>query len=126
MKFAAYTAVSFITFFQVLLVLFCIIVYMAVCFVCFKFSFVQIAVMFYVVYVPFCIFCFIVSFCVLFVCKCVLYYCHRVSTQLRLPNLSYHIIYHIIFGASIFRFKQSIGTGLMQILSLALIKYYIF
>jgi len=28
-------------------------------------------------YVPFWVFCFIVSFCVLFVCKCVLYYCHR-------------------------------------------------
>ena len=27
--------------------------------------------------VLFCVFCFIVSFCVLFVCKRVLYYCHR-------------------------------------------------
>jgi len=33
-KFAAYMAVSFITFFHVILVLFCIIVYMVVCFVC--------------------------------------------------------------------------------------------
>jgi hypothetical protein len=39
--------------------------------------------------VPFWVFCFIVSFCVLFVCKCVLYYCHRVSTQLQLINVSY-------------------------------------
>jgi len=28
-------------------------------------------------------------FCVLFVCKCVLYYCHRVTTQLQLINISY-------------------------------------
>ena len=31
-----------------------------------------------------------VSFSVLFVCICVLYYCHRVATQLQL-NISYHI-----------------------------------
>ena len=35
MKFAAYMPVSFITFFPILLVLFCITVYMVVCFVCF-------------------------------------------------------------------------------------------
>jgi len=36
-----------------------------------------------------CIVCF-VSFCVLSVCECVLYYCHRVATQLQLTNISYH------------------------------------
>ena len=39
-----------------------------------------------VMYVTFWVFCFIVLFCVLFVCTCVLYYCHRVSTQLQLTN----------------------------------------
>jgi hypothetical protein len=39
-----------------------------------------------------CIVCF-VSFCVLLVCKCVLYNCHRVATHLQLTNISYRIKY---------------------------------
>ena len=42
----------------------------------------QLIVMFYVLFVS------IVLFQVLFVCKCVLYYCHRVSIQLQLQNIS--------------------------------------
>jgi len=33
---------------------------------------------------------------VLFVCKCALYYCHRVATQLLLTNISYHIVSYAI------------------------------
>jgi hypothetical protein len=38
----------------------------------------------------------IVLFYVLFLCKCVLYYWHRVATQLQLINISYHIIYYTL------------------------------
>jgi fatty acid desaturase len=58
-----------------------------------------------------------VSFSLLFLCMCVLNYCHRVATQLQLTNtvyliiyhtisyhishhISYHIIYHIIYNIS--------------------------
>ena len=49
--------------------------------------------------VPFWVFCFIVLFCVLILCKCVLYYYHRVSPQLQLTNtyiISHHITSHHI------------------------------
>jgi hypothetical protein len=39
----------------------------------------------------YCLFC---DYSVLFVCICVLNYCHRVATQLQL-NTSYHISFHI-------------------------------
>jgi len=51
----------------------------------------------YCYYVPFWVFCFIVLFYVLFVCKCVLFYCYRVSTQFQLTNISYHINIHGLF-----------------------------
>ena len=39
-----------------------------------------------------------VLFYVLFVCKCVLYHCHRVLTQLHLTNMSYMINITRIFS----------------------------
>ena len=36
----------------------------------------------------------IVLFYVLFVCKCVLYYCHRVSAKLQLTNISYIYLFY--------------------------------
>ena len=36
------------------------------------------------------------SFCVLFVCKCVLYYFHRVATQLQLTNISNKLGYRVL------------------------------
>ena len=50
-----------------------------------------------VMYVTFLVLLFIVLFCVLVVRKCVMYYYHRVSTQMQLTNISYHIVsYHVI------------------------------
>jgi len=39
-------------------------------------------------------YCWFGSFSVLFVCICVLNYCHRVATQLQLTNISYQISLH--------------------------------
>jgi hypothetical protein len=62
----------------------------------------SIFVLFYVFlcYSMYCLFCDVL--CILFVCKCVLYYGHRLSTHLQLTKISYHIMsYHIIFLYSI-------------------------
>jgi len=51
-----------------------------------------------------CIGCF-VSFSVLFVCICVLYYCHRVATQLQL-NIPFHINYNHVEHQLLTYYKQ--------------------
>jgi len=90
-------AVSFITFFHFLLVPFfyqytygCMFCMLLFNFVNYAFLLLRLCIL-TVMYVPFWIFRFIVLFCALFVCKCVLYYCHRVSTQLQSASISYHI-----------------------------------
>jgi hypothetical protein len=85
-------------------VVFFIIVYVGVCFVCFclilkiMYSYILCLCILIVMYVLFLVFSVILLFCVLLVFKCVLYYCHRLSTQKRLTKYitSHHIIsYHI-------------------------------
>ena len=81
---------------------------MVVCFVCF-FKFCKLCIFIVTFIYSYCyvyvflllyMFCsvysvFNVLFYVLFVCKCILYYCHQLSTQLQLTDTSYHISYYV-------------------------------
>ena len=101
MIFGAYRAFSFITFFHVFRFHFLIMVYIVVCFVYFCLM-LEIMYFYFYVFLLLCTFRFvysvlILSFSVLFVCKCVLYYCHRVSIQFQLTNISYNNKYIISY-----------------------------
>jgi len=63
-----------------------------------------------VIYVLFWIFCFIVLFCVLFMCKCVLYCCHRVPSRWQLQNISCHMTSGLCW-----RFERSYPNHLQDI-----------
>ena len=97
MNFAVYMALSFIAFFHILVVPFFITVYVVVMFCMLSFNFVNYVILLLclciliVTYVLFFVFRFTVLLCVLLVCKYVLYYSHRVSTQLQLTNISYYL-----------------------------------
>jgi hypothetical protein len=100
MKFATFMAITFIAFIHVLLVPFLYIIYGHM-FCMLLFNFVNVVLLLFylyiliVMYVPVRVFRYIVLFCVLFVCKCVMYYCHKVSSRLQLTNniISYIIPY---------------------------------
>jgi hypothetical protein len=55
--------------------------------------------------------------CVLFVCKCVLYYCHRVSTQLQLTNM-YHIIYTKLYWTGLAQDRDRWRTLVSAVMNL--------
>jgi hypothetical protein len=83
--------------------------FLLLCYICQYFyyhvmcSFVSLSILI-VIYVPFFVFCLIMLFFVLFLCKCVLYNCHRVPTQLQLKKIIYHPqCVHPWFTSLIFR-----------------------
>ena len=62
-------------------------VYVSYAYLCVNYVFLLLCLCILIVMcVLFWVFCFVVLFCVLFECKCVLYYFHRVSTQLQLTK----------------------------------------
>jgi hypothetical protein len=69
-----------------------------------------------------CIVCF-VSFYALFVCKCVLYCCHRVTTQLQLTNISYGCMFCML----LFNFVNYVFLLLcLCILFVMYVQFYVF
>jgi hypothetical protein len=85
----------------------CIICLLLHVFLCCMYGLFVVACIVCVVCIVCCMYCF-VSFSVLFVCICVLYYCHRVATQLQLniyPIISYiiSITYNMLKTCTVFK-----------------------
>jgi len=120
MRFAAYIGFSFIIFFHILLFQFLITVYMfydlyvsvSFCKLCILYCYVCVFLLLclrnLVIYVLFCVFCFTVLFYELFVCKWVLYDCHRVSNELQ---LIYHIMYQQKRNLRMYIDSSALGQG---------------
>ena len=56
----------------------------------------------------YCLFCIVLC---IFMCKCVLYCCHRVTTQLQLKNISYHKYIMSGFGRLVVEVSRSHAAG---------------
>jgi len=56
----------------------------------------------------------IVLFCVLFLCKCVLYYCHQVSDQLQLTDISKYQIILCEFSIATLTWCYNVVSGLLD------------
>ena len=65
-----------------------------------------------------------VLFCVLFVCKYVLYYCHRVSTQLQLINISNKGLKAVISDASRYSWATVGHFSVLGIQNSAVLSYF--
>jgi hypothetical protein len=82
MYFCVVQCIVFLLFYVFFCVVLCIVFCVALCFVFLSYVLSFLCCSMYCLFLP---------FCVLLVCKCVLYYCHRVSSQLQLTNIHHNL-----------------------------------